>query len=601
MLTAGAAALVAYDPAADRQALESLAEWCGQFSPAVGVEDVAGGRVPDVGCHRAGPSVPRRNGPGGKRSSATLPSAGCMLAWPLPIRSERLGPWPTIAWRRETVPDLLRAKPTADRAGGCGRVGAFVLRDRSAGRSVAGVASAAGRSLATFGRSGRVAAPVGHRPRGPNRERLPRNEISSRLGTELLQRWDQAVGRLAEPTPTHAPPPEFRAGWSPEGPTARRDIIEAALQHLIEQVAAELALAGRGAVRLQCRFDFISSALGATAGLSSSAGNTVGQANRGARRFSSVGAPGPHPSRVAPVEVSIGLFEPSAAAKHLFELVQMQMERLRFPAPVAAVEVVATATAPLPVRQQEMFPGGDGSAREQWRRLSGLIDRLRSRLGRRSVASVRLVSDAQPEFAYRCDPLERWTTTFGVAVGGRRLRPNFPRVRCVCCVARRRCPACRNTSDVPPAAFSFAGRQHQVACTWGPERIETGWWRGRTIGRDYFRVETAAGHRYWLFRRSARRPLVLARDLRVSPPVGARCGWGTARPIGTSAVFAIAIACGLGYRNRMARGTWKGTGPCFRPTVFPQNTSSRRKMDQSPSRPSPSRPMNGYEACTRHD
>ena len=29
----------------------------------------------------------------------------------------------------------------------------------------------------------------------------------------------------------------------------------------------------------------------------------------------------------------------------------------------------------------------------------------------------------------------------------------------------------------------------------------------------------------------------------------------------------------------------KGTGPCFRPTPFPQNTSSRRKIDQSPADP----------------
>ena len=34
-----------------------------------------------------------------------------------------------------------------------------------------------------------------------------------------------------------------------------------------------------------------------------------------------------------------------------------------------------------------------------------------------------------------------------------------------------------------------------------PERIQTGWWRGRTVGRDYYRVETACGRRFWLFRR----------------------------------------------------------------------------------------------------
>jgi protein ImuB len=38
------------------------------------------------------------------------------------------------------------------------------------------------------------------------------------------------------------------------------------------------------------------------------------------------------------------------------------------------------------------------------------------------------------------------------------------------------------------------------AHAWGPERIETGWWRGRAVGRDYYRVATTTGRRFWRFR-----------------------------------------------------------------------------------------------------
>ena len=55
--------------------------------------------------------------------------------------------------------------------------------------------------------------------------------------------------------------------------------------------------------------------------------------------------------------------------------------------------------------------------------------------------------------------------------------------------------------DGPPSPPHFQGYQYRIARSWGPERIETGWWRGRTVGRDYYRVETAAGRRFWLFRR----------------------------------------------------------------------------------------------------
>ena len=39
-----------------------------------------------------------------------------------------------------------------------------------------------------------------------------------------------------------------------------------------------------------------------------------------------------------------------------------------------------------------------------------------------------------------------------------------------------------------------------MARHWGPERIETGWWRRACMRRDYYRVETTAGLRFWLFR-----------------------------------------------------------------------------------------------------
>jgi protein ImuB len=41
---------------------------------------------------------------------------------------------------------------------------------------------------------------------------------------------------------------------------------------------------------------------------------------------------------------------------------------------------------------------------------------------------------------------------------------------------------------------------YTISRSWGPERIQTGWWRGAYIRRDYYRVETDGGERFWLFR-----------------------------------------------------------------------------------------------------
>ena len=52
----------------------------------------------------------------------------------------------------------------------------------------------------------------------------------------------------------------------------------------------------------------------------------------------------------------------------------------------------------------------------------------------------------------------------------------------------------------PPLRFEWKRQSHVVAHYWGPERIETGWWREQGVRRDYYLVETTAGKRFWLFR-----------------------------------------------------------------------------------------------------
>ena len=62
------------------------------------------------------------------------------------------------------------------------------------------------------------------------------------------------------------------------------------------------------------------------------------------------------------------------------------------------------------------------------------------------------------------------------------------------------------TPDDPPSRFRWRGRLHQVRRAEGPERIGEEWWKlpiddvapGHV--RDYYRVEDAAGARFWLFR-----------------------------------------------------------------------------------------------------
>ncbi len=295
---------------------------------------------------------------------------------------------------------------------------------------------------------------------------LPRSELTARFGPQVLERLDQATGRLPEPIPARMPRPRFHARWTFDPPTVRRETVEQALDHLLAEVAAMLAARGCGALRLECRLNC-------------------------------------PPQK--PLQVGFGLFEPTVAVRHLSELMRLQLERLRLTRPITAIDAEATATAPLERRQLELFAGD--SPRSQPRQLAGLIDRLSSRLGRQAVVRVRLKPDVQPELAWQGEP--------AVDQGSRpRRRSGTVPFDTNSCPPRPlqllphplRLSAMSLSPDGvfpggPPLRFSFHSCQHHVAHAWGPERIETGWWRGQAIGRDYFQVETTAGSRFWLFRR----------------------------------------------------------------------------------------------------
>ena len=56
--------------------------------------------------------------------------------------------------------------------------------------------------------------------------------------------------------------------------------------------------------------------------------------------------------------------------------------------------------------------------------------------------------------------------------------------------------------DHPPARFIWRHVNHKVIRADGPERITFEWWHGdekKTV-RDYYRLETDQGGRYWIFR-----------------------------------------------------------------------------------------------------
>jgi protein ImuB len=58
-------------------------------------------------------------------------------------------------------------------------------------------------------------------------------------------------------------------------------------------------------------------------------------------------------------------------------------------------------------------------------------------------------------------------------------------------------------ADGPPQFIWLENCREQIVHHVGPERIETLWWHGPTIRRDYYRIATESGSHLWIFRRLA--------------------------------------------------------------------------------------------------
>ena len=318
---------------------------------------------------------------------------------------------------------------------------------------------------------------------------LPRQLVPARLGESLLQRLDQALGDAAETIePLRAESPWIMQR-DLEPPALDWLCVLAVLDDLLHRLLAGLAAKQQGVIRLVGRFR-------------DERGNTHA--------------------------LTAGLYRPSADPQHLRQLLRLQIEHQPAPAPIMRVALQVFA-APLIIRQQELFDQG----RQQADEVAKLIDRLSSRLGRRRVLQARLTSDAQPERAWKWLP---WTQAAALA---RRQRASVARA-----AAASSPPSTINSNNSQTAkdspanpstntSHSHAGdalwtrplwllptprplraeldaqgrplrlhdgdRTLQVAACWGPEQIETGWWRGPSVRRTYYRIQSRQGDTYWIY------------------------------------------------------------------------------------------------------
>ena len=306
---------------------------------------------------------------------------------------------------------------------------------------------------------------------------IPRTHLMSRFGDEVSSRIDQAFGKVTEPIVARHLPAEFEASQFIEFPTRDRETIGVILSRLLEQICKQLQSNQKGALQWRVQLDCVDA-----------------------------------PS----IEFEVNLFQPTATVSHVLQLMELQLEsvlqphlrRKRFVKKktsgksartrtvtnilIHEIAVRVTSCVLLVQRQRELF---DESPRLDKRELAHLINHLASRLGQDSIVYPTLQAGAQPEFSFRFKPLVdpkrmRSRKKENVKTRSHRLARPLRLLDPPVLIAEGRALPCR---------FRYQKSIYTAAKKWGPERIETAWWNGPTVRRDYWRIETEAGMHFWIY------------------------------------------------------------------------------------------------------
>jgi protein ImuB len=181
----------------------------------------------------------------------------------------------------------------------------------------------------------------------------------------------------------------------------------------------------------------------------------------------------------------LNLAAPAFAATQLAALLRVQLEALTLPEPVRALELRAATLLPRTARAQALWQPGEhgGSLGSE---AHELIERLHARLGEGALHGLTVLEGHRPERTWAVSappPLDASVRRAAVPV------PAVPRPLWLL--------------KEPQPLEEHAGlpqRGGTLTLVSEPERIESGWWDGGDIARDYYSACDAHGVRLWVFR-----------------------------------------------------------------------------------------------------
>ena len=180
--------------------------------------------------------------------------------------------------------------------------------------------------------------------------------------------------------------------------------------------------------------------------------------------------------------ITVGTAAPERSTERLLVLAREHLAQTPLTAPVLALGLKAEQLLSFEESNQSFIPDPRSRALG-W---GQLIDKLNARLGSDRIYRLQALDDHRPEHAWKRN---------GAAVAGRSPVPKVQAPRPLWLLST---PHALTIKDGEPL---YQGRLRMLA---GPERIETGWWDGHDVHRDYYVARNAQGETLWIYREHRR-------------------------------------------------------------------------------------------------
>jgi len=303
--------------------------------------------------------------------------------------------------------------------------------------------------------------------------RLPRAGLARRLGPATVLDLDMALARQAAPRRAFVPRERFWERCDFETEIEHAAYLETALDPLIGRCAQFLRERQAGVLALELRLR-----------------HRVGPATR----------------------LRLGLASITGERRRMTDVLVQKLSGFKLPAPVRGMELKSGSLQPLSAGSLDAFAGGGAGGQDGPSQCGGrkpkptpagrppgegqdgpsqLVERLRARLGEAAVYGLRSIPEHRPEAAWQ--RIYELRLASARRLGERRL-DQMPRP-----VWLLDEPVRLSEPQAQPL------NQSTLILEQGPERIESGWWDGKDVTRDYYiarqihGARRVPGARLWVF------------------------------------------------------------------------------------------------------